>query len=63
MTLNLLNVHQLSDIHVVVTVADIGSDCLHDLSHHRDNDVPPGQGQGLAVEQLLQQRHHVAVIC
>lgn len=59
---HLLNVDQLSDVHVVVTVTDVRPDGLNHLSHHRYDDVPPRQRQGLAVEQLLQQRHHVAVV-
>lgn len=59
---HLFDVDQLADVHVIVTVANIRSDRLDDLSDHGDDDVPPGQGQRLAVEQLLQQRHHVAVI-
>lgn len=59
---DLLDVDQLTDVHVVVTVANVRPHCLHHLSDHGDDDVPPGQRQRLAVEQLLQQRHHVAVI-
>lgn len=60
---HLFDVDELADVHVVVTVANIRSNCLDNLSDHRNDDVPPGQRQRLAVEQLLQQRHHVAVIC
>lgn len=59
---DLLDVDQLADVHVVIAVADIRPYCLDHLSNHWDDDVPPGQRQRLAVEQLLQQRHHVAVI-
>ena len=54
--------NQLADVHVVVAVANVGPDRLDDLADHGDDDVPPGQRQRLAVEQLLQQRHHVAVV-
>ena len=59
---DLLDVDQLSDVHVVVAVADVGPHRLDDLTDHGDDDVPPRQRQRLAVEQLLQQRHHVAVV-
>lgn len=62
MVSDLLDVDQLTDVHVVITVANIGPYRLDHLSHHGDDDVPPGQRQRLAVEQLLQQRHHVAVV-
>lgn len=54
---------QLADVHVVITVANIRSNRLDNLANHRNDNIPPGQRQRLAVEQLLQQRHHVAVIC
>lgn len=60
---HLFDVDQLADVHVVITVANIRSNCLNNLSNHRNDNVPPRQRQRLAVEQLLQQRHHVAVIC
>lgn len=60
---HLFDVDQLADVHVIITVANIRSNGLDNLSNHRDNNVPPRQRQRLAVEQLLQQRHHVAVIC
>lgn len=59
---DLLDVDQLTDVHVVIAVANIGPHRLDHLSNHRDDDIPPGQRQRLAVEQLLQQRHHVAVV-
>lgn len=59
---DLLNVDELSDVHVVVTVADVRPHRLNHLSDHRHDDVPPGQRQRLTVEQLLQQCHHVAVV-
>lgn len=62
MVSDLLDVDQLADVHVIIAVADIGPNCLDHLSNHRDNDIPPGQRQRLTVEQLLQQRHHVAVV-
>lgn len=58
----LLNVDQLTDVHVVVTAAHIRPHGLHHLPNHGHNDVSPGQRQGLAVQQLLEQRHHVAVV-
>ena len=62
MVADLLDVDQLADVHVVVAVANVGPYCLDHLSNHGDNNVPPGQRQGLTVEQLLQQCHHVAVV-
>lgn len=62
MVSDLLDVDQLADVHVIIAVADVGPYCLDHLSNHRDNDIPPGQRQRLTVEQLLQQRHHVAVV-
>lgn len=59
----LFDVDQLADVHVVIAVANIRSNCLDNLSNHRNDNVPPRQRQRLTVEQLLQQRHHVAVIC
>lgn len=58
----LLNVNQLTDVHVVVTTTHVGPHRLHHLPNHRHDDVSPGQRQGLAVQQLLEQRHHVAVV-
>lgn len=58
----LLNVDQLTDVHVVVTAAHVRPNGLHHLPNHGHNDVSPGQRQGLAVQQLLEQRHHVAVV-
>lgn len=62
MASDLLDVDQLANVHVIITVANIRPYCLDHLPNHRDDDVPPGQRQRLTVEQLLQQRHHVAVI-
>lgn len=62
MLLYLLNVNQLSDVHVIVAVPDIWPHCLDHLADDRHNDVAPGKRQWLTVEQLLQQCHHVTVI-
>lgn len=56
------DVDQLPNVHVVITAADVRTHRLHDLPHNRYDDISPGQRERLAVEQLLQQRHHVAVI-
>lgn len=59
---DLLNVDQLTDVHVIITVTDIRPDCLYHLPNNRNDDVPPRQRQRLTVQQLLQQCHHVAVV-
>ena len=59
---DLLDVDQLADVHVVVTAAHVRPHSLDHLPDHGHDDVTPREGQRLAVEQLLQQRHHVAMV-
>lgn len=56
------DVDKLADIHVIIPLLDIRSYRLNYLADHGDNNVPPGQWQGLIVEKLLKQCHHVVVI-
>lgn len=56
------DVDKLADIHVIISVLDIRPYSLNYLAHHRHNNVPPGQRQGLVVQKLLKQCHHVVVI-
>lgn len=56
------DVDKLADIHVIISVLDIRPYSLNYLADHRYNDIPPGQRQGLVVQKLLKQGHHVIVI-
>ena len=56
------DVDKLADIHVIIPVLDVRSDCLNNLADQGYDDVPPRRWQCLTREQLLEQRHHVVMI-